>query len=239
MKLKFFKNKEDASLRAVKDASLILKKAIKKKSAANLVAATGKSQIKFLKNLVKDKSIDWSKISLFHLDEYIGLPENHKASFRNYLKKRLISKVNFAEVNLIKGDSKDIVKEIERLNQLLRRRKIDLTILGIGENGHLAFNDPPADFKTEKPFLKVKLNFLNRKQQLKEGWFSRLQDVPKEAVSMSIKQIMKSENIICLVFGKRKLKIVQKCFNNKVSNLCPASILKKHPKAEVYLDKEA
>ncbi|TKJ17014.1 glucosamine-6-phosphate deaminase [Candidatus Woesearchaeota archaeon B3_Woes] len=239
MKLEIYNTKKEASYVAAKKAVEILNSAIKSKGHANIVAATGTSQFEFLKNVIKDKSIDWSKVTLFHLDEYIGLPEKHKASFRRYLRKRLINKIHLGEVHLIKSTSKDPKEEIKLLNKEISKKEIDIAFLGVGENGHLAFNDPPADFKTAKPFIIVKLDEVNRKQQLKEGWFSKLSDVPKQAISMSIKQIMKSENIICLVFGKRKSEIVKECFTKRISPMCPSSILKNHKKAFVYLDKKS
>ncbi len=239
MKFQVFKTKKEASLAAAKRAAKIINQATKSKGQANLIVATGKSQLDLLNFLVKDKSVDWSKVELFHLDEYLGLSENHKASFRKYLKERLINKVHPGKVHLINGTAKSAQKECQRLNKIISKKKIDLVFLGIGENGHLAFNDPPADFQTEKPFAVVKLSDTNRKQQLKEKWFTKLSAVPKQAISMSIKQIIKSEQMILLAFGKRKAQIVQECLAGQVTPFCPASILKRHPKALVYLDQEA
>ena len=239
MKLKIFKTKKEASLAASKTAAMILKKAIKSKGQANFIAATGKSQFEFLKDLIKYTNIDWRKTTMFHLDEYLRLSATHQASFQRYLKERLIDKVHPGKVHLIKGTAKNPQQECQRLNKLIAKKEIDVAFLGVGENGHLAFNDPPADFTTNEPFIMVKLNQTNRQQQVKEGWFAKISDVPKAAISMSIKQIMKSENIICLAFGERKSKIVRDCFTKKVSKLYPASILQKHPKADIYLDKKA
>jgi len=237
MKLNWFKTKKEASLVAAGKAAEILQKAIKSKGKATLVAATGRSQIEFLESLVI-QSIDWSKVEMFHLDEYIGLPKTHKASFRRFLKERLINKVHPGKINLI--NTKNPKDECKRLDRLIAKKKIDVTFLGIGESGHLAFNDPPADFKTTKPFIIVELDDKTKKQEVKEGWFSKKSDVPKQAISMSIKQIMKSKNIICLVFGKRKAKAVKECFGNKlISPMHPASILKKHKNTFIYLDKES
>jgi len=239
MKLNWFKTKKEASLVAAGKTAEILQAAIKSKDSATLVAATGKSQIEFIKNLVKDSSIDWSKVEMFHLDEYIGLLETHKASFRRYLKERLIDKVHPSKVFLINGNSKNPKEECKRLNKLISAKEIDVTFLGIGESGHLAFNDPPADFKTAKSYTIVKLNDVSRRQEVKEGYFSKLSDVPKQAISMSIKQIMKSKNIICLAFGKRKAQVIRDCFTKKISPMFPASILRKHKNAFIYLDKES
>jgi len=236
MKLKIFKTKREASIAAAKNAAEILKRAVDSRGQANFVAATGKSQLEFLKHLVKDSSIDWSKTSLFHLDEYLGLSEMHPASLRRYLNDNLINKVNLGKMYLINGSSKNPAQECQRLNKIIIKKKIDIVFLGVGENGHLAFNDPPADFTTEKPFITVTLDEVNKKQQVKRGSFSDAAKVPKQAISMSIRQIMKSENIICLIFGKSKAEIVKDSFNKKITPLHPASILKKHNKATIYLD---
>ena len=191
--------------------------------------------------LVKIKEIDWSKTEMFHLDEYAGLPQTHGASFRKYLIERLINKVHPAKVNLIQGDAKDIHKEIDRINKLISAAPIDVAFVGIGENGHLAFNDPPADFETEKPYILVNLDEKCRKQQVGEGWFKSIDEVPKQAISMSIKQIMKSKNIICTVPDLRKAEAVNNCLSKDkpISNIYPSSILKKHPNVFVFLDKDS
>ncbi|MBW2981620.1 glucosamine-6-phosphate deaminase [Candidatus Woesearchaeota archaeon] len=239
MKLNIFKTKKEAAFAAAKKAAGILNKTIASKGYANFIAATGVSQFELLDNLIKKFSIDWSKISMFHLDEYIGISDSHPASFRRYLKERIIDKVSLGMVYFIKGDSEDPKKECERLGKLIKGKEIDLAFLGVGENGHIAFNEPPADFHTEKPFIIVKLDKRTRMQQLKEGWFSRLSEVPKKAISMSIKQIMKSKNIICIAYDKRKAQAVRDCFGKKISPVNPASILQKNKNAFIYLDKNS
>jgi len=184
-------------------------------------------------------SIDWSKTIMFHLDEYIGIPETHLASFRKYLKEKLINKVNPGSVYLIKGDTKDPELECERLGKIIGQKEIDVAFVGIGENGHLAFNDPPADFNTEKPYIIVALDDACRMQQLGEGWFKSVDEVPRRAISMSIKQIMKSKNIICTVPGSRKAQAVKECIKDDISPYCPASILRKHRNAFLFLDKDS
>jgi len=174
---------------------------------------------------------------MFHLDEYVGLPETHPASFIRYLKERLINKVHPGNVYLIRGDAKSPELECERLGKIIIQKEIDVAFVGIGENGHLAFNDPPADFDTEKPYLVVNLDDACRKQQLGEGWFKSFDEVPKKAISMSIHQIMKSKNIICTVPDKRKAKAVKNCLEEEISPLYPASILRKNPQVYFYLDK--
>ena len=239
MKVKVFKTKQEMGKAAAEKAARILINTIKEKGEASFVPATGASQFEFLENLTSMPSIDWSKTTMFHLDEYIGIPETHPASFRKYLKERLIDKVHPRAVYLIKGDAEDPQSECERLGKLISEKEIDVAFIGIGENGHLAFNDPPADFDTEKPYLVVELDEASRRQQLGEGWFERLDDVPRRAISMSIKQIIKSKNIICIVPDSRKTQAVKDCLEGNISSDHPASILRKHENAFLFLDKDS
>lgn len=240
MNIKIFKTKESMGKAAAEKAAEILKDAIDKKGEANFVIATGASQFEFLENLTRITSIDWGKTTMFHLDEHVGLSENHPASFRRYLKDRFISKVYPGHIHLIEGDAEDPEKECERLNGIISQKEIDVAFVGIGENGHLAFNDPPADFNTEKPYIIVELDDACRRQQLGEGWFRSVDDVPKQAISISVKQIMKSKHIICTVPDKRKAKAVKNCFKgDEISPDCPASILKKHKNCFVFFDEES
>jgi glucosamine-6-phosphate deaminase len=239
MKLQILDTKEKAARLAARKAAGILREAIASKGRASFIAATGKSQLEFLENLVNDSSIDWSKTRMFHLDEYIGLPATHPASFRRYLKERFIDKVNPGAIQLINGDSENPEEECERLNQLIVGKTIDVAFVGIGENGHLGFNDPGADFETETPFIIVNLDEACRRQQLGEGWFSDLPDVPERAITMSIRQIMKSRHIVCTVPGKRKAQAVKNCLEKEISAEYPASILRRHPNAFIFLDKNS
>ena len=220
---------------AGKKAGDLIRTAIREKGAADIILATGTSQFETLLQLVNEPDIDWSQVTMFHLDEYLGLPETHPASFRRYLRERFVSKVTLREFHLINGEAEGRV-ECERLNALLRNRTIDVALVGIGENGHLAFNDPPADFQTEDPFIIVELDERCRKQQLGEGWFNALQEVPRQAISMSIGQIMKSKHIICSVPDARKAVAVKNSVEEKISNLYPASILQQHPDCYLFLD---
>ncbi|MBA7511408.1 Glucosamine-6-phosphate deaminase 1 [subsurface metagenome] len=239
MQLEIFSDKKALGLAAANKAADILRKTIQKKGQATFIAATGASQFEFLENLTKITSIDWLKTTMFHLDEYVGLPETHPASFRKYLKEKLINKVFPGNVHLIKGDAGNTELECERLNQIIKQIEIDVAFVGVGENGHLAFNDPPADFNTEKPYLIVELDRACRKQQLSEGWFESFKEVPKQAISMSIHQILKSKSIICTVPDKRKAKAVKNCLEKEISSLYPASILRKHTQVYFYLDKNS
>lgn len=240
MKINILKSKEDMGKAAAEKAAEILNEAIQRKGEANFIAATGASQFEFLNHLTSIATLDWSKTTMFHLDEYIGLSEDHPASFRKYLKERLINKVRPGKVYLITGDARDPEKECERLNKVISQYEIDVAFVGIGENGHLAFNDPPADFETEKPYIIVELDIACRRQQLGEGWFKTLEEVPQKAISMSIKQIMKSRAIICTVPDRRKAQAVKDCFGGEeISPQHPASILKKHKHCYVFLDEQS
>jgi glucosamine-6-phosphate deaminase len=220
-------------------AAVLIRAAIKAKGSANIILATGTSQLQTLDQLISDKDIDWSKVVMFHLDEYIGLPETAPASFRKYLKERFIQKIPALQsVYLINGEA-DAKEECERLGELIQQHPIDVALVGIGENGHLAFNDPPADFETEAPYIVVQLDEACRKQQLGEGWFRSLEEVPERAISMSIKQIMRSKQIICSVPDSRKARAVKNTLEEAVSNQYPASILQLHPDCTLFLDKDA
>ncbi|MGB2783037.1 MAG: glucosamine-6-phosphate deaminase [Atribacterota bacterium] len=238
MKINIYQNKKETSKEAALQAASILKEAIRQKGTATFIMATGVSQLDFIDALISKGKIDWSKTKMFHLDEYIGITEAHIASFRKYLKEKFISKVNHPkEVNLINGNTGDPQKECDRLNQLLKNEVVDIAFVGIGENGHLAFNDPPADFEIEDPYIIVNLDEKCRRQQVGEGWFNSTEDVPRQAISMSVKQIMKAKNIICTVPGERKAQAAKECFGIETISIAhPASILKDHKNCFVFLD---
>ena len=239
LEVKIFETKEEMGKAAAEQAIKILIEAIEEKNEAVFVAATGASQFEFLENLTSIPSVDWSKTTMFHLDEYIGIPATHPASFRKYLKERLIDKVHPGTVYLIKGDSEDPESECQRLSQIIGQREIDISFLGIGENSHLAFNDPPADFNTRKPYIVVELDKACRRQQVGERWFKTFQEVPRRAISMSIHQIMKSKNIICTVPDSRKAQAIKNCLEEDISPDNPASILRKGKKVFLFLDKNS
>src|ERR1700730_5295439 len=238
MIIKVFENKLSLGAAAARQAADAIRQAIQKKDRARIVAATGASQFEFLDVLTSLAGIDWERVEMFHLDEYIGLPADHPASFRNYLLTRLINKVGIKDAHLLDGEQ-DPAAVIRKVVDALRSAPIDVAFVGIGENGHLAFNDPPADFETEEPYLVVALDEACRRQQLGEGWFSNLSEVPRQAISMSIRQILKAEQIICVVPDARKARAVASCFEGEISPLAPASALRAHPRATVYLDKSS
>ena len=239
MKLDISDNPVELGKTAGKQAADIIRQAIADKGSCNMIMATGTSQFETLSQLLREKDIDWSKVTLFHLDEYLDLPITHGASFRKYLKERFVDKIPaLKDVHLIDGE-KDPQEECDRLSEIINRHPIDVALIGIGENGHLAFNDPPANFDTIEPFIVVELDDACRNQQLGEGWFPNFDAVPQRAITMSIKQILKSKEIICSVPDKRKATAVKNCLEGAITNLHPASILQNHAECIIYLDKDS
>ena len=238
MILRIFTDKLALSRAAAEQAATAIRNAIAARGHARIVAATGTSQIPFLEKLTAAKGIDWAQVEMFHLDEYVGLPITHPASFRKYLLERLIHKTGIAKYHLLDG-STDPRNAARQAGEALRAAPVDVAFVGIGENGHLAFNDPPADFETEEPYLVVQLDEACRQQQVGEGWFADIAEVPRQAISMSVRQILKSKEIICVVPDARKAEAVRRCFEGEISVMAPASILRKHKAATVYLDRES
>jgi glucosamine-6-phosphate deaminase len=239
MKVIISETKEELGQNAGTYAATIIKESIERQGYANMILATGTSQFDTLNQLVAERNIDWSKVRMFHLDEYIGLSVTHPASFRKYLQERFLSKVPpLNAVYLINGEN-DLGEELAHLSKHISEHPIDIALVGIGENGHLAFNDPPADFDTDSPYLAVNLDEPCRRQQMGEGWFASLEEVPLQAISMSVRQIMKSSCIVCSVPDERKAVAVKNSLENEVSNAFPASILQLHPNCVFFLDKES
>lgn len=238
MQIAIFPDKMSLAKAAAVEASAALKDAIQKKDAARLIAATGAAQFDFLDLLTEDRSIDWSKVEMFHLDEYIGLPADHPASFRKFLLDRLINKTGMSRYHLLDGD-RDPQEVIRAVTNEIRKAPIDVAFVGIGENGHLAFNDPPADFETEEAYIVVDLDEACRKQQMGEGWFKSMDEVPRRALSMTVKQVLNAEKIIAIVPEQRKAKAIAKCFGGDISPMAPSSILRRHRDAVIYLDKDS
>lgn len=238
MQLEIFNTKAELGQAAAKDAARIINQAIVERDAAFVIAATGASQFEFLDALVL-ANVDWTKVVFFHLDEYVGLPEAHPASFRRYLKERIVSRIQPRAFHLINGEAEDVYEECRRVGQLITQQRIDVAFVGIGENGHLAFNDPPADFETIEPYIVVDLDEVCRQQQVGEGWFKSIDEVPTQAISMSIKQIMNSREILCIVPEKRKAEAVRATVKLPVDPMRPASILQQHESVTLYLDRES
>lgn len=239
MKLAVCDTKSELGETAAREAAAVIREAIDARGAARVVAATGASQFEFLDALAREGGIDWGRVTCFHLDEYVGLPESHPASFRKYLRERFASRVRPGTFHFIDGEAPDPRAECRRLGALISQDEVDVAFAGIGENGHLAFNDPPADFETDEPYLVVDLDEDCRRQQVGEGWFKEIDEVPRRAISMSIRQILKARRIICVVPDARKALAVRDCFELEVSPLHPASALRLHEGTSLYLDRES
>ena len=238
MNITICRDAREMGQRAAADAAERIRRAIHDRGRANIIVATGASQFEVLSALIEAKDIDWPKVVGFHLDEYLGLPMTHPASFRRYLKERLVDRVPIGEFHYIDGEA-DAESECRRVGELIAAAPIDAAMVGVGENGHLAFNDPPADFQTERPYIVVDLDEACRRQQLGEGWFPTLDDVPSRAISMSVRQIMKSRTIICTVPDRRKAEALRASVEGPVTPQLPASILQQHPQAMFYVDPPA
>ena len=234
-------DKNELGRQAAACGAQYIRKALADKGTANVIIATGASQFEMLSCLKDEKDIDWSKVNFFHLDEYIGLPEDHPAGFRKYLRERFINLLPVAPMSFtpVNGSDPDPEKVCEELGKRIAQFPIDVAFIGIGENGHIAFNDPPADFETEKAYLVITLDEACRKQQLGEGWFPTFDDVPKQAISMGVKQILKSKAIINTVPDERKAKAVKGAIEGPLTNTCPASILRTHADCHTFLDENS
>jgi len=225
---------------AAADAAARIRAAIRDRGAAHVILATGASQFETLEALVAAPGIDWSRVTMFHLDEYLGMDASHPASFVRYLRERFVHKVPALKAaHFLDGTAPDPQAECRRVGDLLLRSPIDVACVGIGENGHLAFNDPPADFTTEAPYLVVDLDEACRRQQFGEGWFRTIDDVPRRAISMSVRQILKSRALVVTVPDARKAQALKGALEGPVTPLVPASILQTHPDCAVYMDTPA
>ena len=238
MIVRVLEDKRQLGEEAARQAAEAIRRAIAVKGRARIIAATGASQFEFLAALVAADGIDWSRVEMFHLDEYIGLPITHPASFRKYLVEGLIEPTGIANHHLLDGEE-DPDAVCQTVGQAIASAPIDVAFVGIGENGHLAFNDPPADFETDRPYLVVNLDEACRRQQLGEGWFPTLDDVPRQAISMSVRQILSAEEIICVVPDARKAEAVRNCLELEIDPIYPASILRRHQNTVIYLDRES
>ncbi len=239
MLLKMFKDRVTLGQATAEQAATAIRRAIAERGHARIIAATAASQLEFLEALTKEPGIDWSKVEAFHLDEYIGLPVTHPGSFRKMLLEQLVQKTGITDYHLLDGDAADPFEVVSRVGKQLASQPVDIAFLGIGENGHIAFNDPPADFKTEEPYIIVKLDEACRQQQVGEAWFADISQVPKRAISMSARQILKAKEILAVVPGPRKAEAVRACFEGAISPMAPASILRTHSNATVYLDNQS
>ena len=234
MKVKVFETSCASGAAAAKQAAEKLNAVIKEKGSARLLLSTGASQFKFFEHFVKE-NVDWSKVEMFHLDEYVDLPETHGASFRKYLKEKFTSKVNLKAAYFVEGTKENMAY----LSKLINESPVDVGLIGIGENAHIAFNDPPADFNVEDPYIIVNLNDTCKKQQVGEGWFATVDDVPKQAVSMSVKQIMKCKNIVSCVPYAVKAEAIRNTLTSEITNMVPATIMKNHPSVQIFVDADS
>lgn len=228
------KTPEENGKNAADKIAQLLNDAIKEKGEARLLLSTGASQFEMFDNLV-GLNVDWGRVEMFHLDEYINLPETHIASFRKYLKERFIGKVNLKEAHLVDGEG-EYEEKIKSLSAKIAEKPVDVAAIGIGENGHVAFNDPPANFETEEPYIVVNLDKKCKLQQVGEGWFNSIEDVPSQAVSMSVRQIMKSRAIVSVVPHAVKSWAVKNTVTLPVTNAVPATILKTHENWSLFID---
>ncbi len=239
LSVRIFKDETSAGQGSAEFVARHLTDAVQSKGYANLILATGASQFAFIA-AIKTLQVDWSKITVFHLDEYKDLSETHPASFRKYLKDRIIDEIRPFQVHYINGDAKEIDHEVARYEELLKAVTVDVACIGIGENGHIAFNDPEvADFNDPKLVKIVQLDDISRRQQLGEGWFSTFEEVPREAISLTIPAILRCDVISCMVPDERKANAVHNTLNAEISTACPATILRNHPHTVLFLDKDS
>lgn len=237
MNVQVFRNPEELGKAAAVFSEKVINSAIAEKGEARIVLSTGASQFDTVKNLA-NANVDWSKVEMFHLDEYVNLPESHPASFRKYLKERFTSHVNLKKAYFVDGEG-DVEKKIEKLSAELLEKPVDLALIGIGENAHIAFNDPPADFETKKPYIIVRLDDICKLQQVGEGWFATPEDVPDFAVSMSVHRIMQSKVVLSCLPYKVKAAAAKSTMESDITNMVPATILKTHPDWHLYLDSDS
>jgi glucosamine-6-phosphate deaminase len=239
MLVRVFPDKRSLGQAAAEQAATAIRKAVSARGHARIIAATAASQLEFLNALTSTPDIDWEKVEAFHLDEYIGLSVTHPGSFRKMLLEQLVHKTRIKKYHLLDGDAVNPADVVVRVGKDLASAPIDIAFLGIGENGHIAFNDPPADFKTEDPYLIVNLDEACRRQQVGEAWFADISQVPRQAISMSARQILKAKEILAVVPDGRKAQAVKECFEDAISPMHPASILRRHANATVYLDNQS
>jgi glucosamine-6-phosphate deaminase len=238
MHLRIFKNRDSLGAAAAQQGADAIRRAIAVHGKARIVGASAASQVEFLEGLTAARGIDWSRVELFHLDEYIGIPPTHPASFCLFLQERLVAKTGISVCHFLRGDE-DTAEVIRDANAAIAAAPIHVAFVGIGENGHLAFNDPPADFETEEPFIVVELDEACRRQQVGEGWFPSLDAVPTRAISMSVRQVLKAEEILAIVPGPKKATAIQVCLEGPIASSAPASILRTHKNAAIYLDDDS
>jgi len=242
MSIRIYAAKAEMAAAAAELGAEKIRRALAEKNSANIIIATGASQFEMMSALVRSPGIDWGKITMFHLDEYVGLPETHPASFRKYIKERFVAQLPqpLKAAYFVDGSSADPQKVCNELGVIIRKHPVDVAFIGIGENGHIAFNDPPADFNTEAPYIVVNLDNACRQQQLGEGWFPTIDDVPRQAISMSVRHILKSKAIINTVPDRRKAQAVKAAIEGQLCPCCcPAAVIRLHADCTTFVDADA
>jgi len=234
-----YDSNEALGVAAAADLARILNQALNTRGEASIILATGNSQLSFMQALRSTADIAWNRVSLFHMDEYLGLPDHHLASFRRYLSQQLVDIVHPRAFYGIAGDAPDVEAELLRYTMLLNQHKPVACVLGIGENGHLAFNDPPADFNTRKMIHVVTLDDACRRQQVGEGHFPTLDDVPRQAISLTIPALLLPPHVLAVVPEARKAPAVQAALEGPITPDCPASILRTVSHVKLYLDRDS
>ncbi len=234
MEIRICKDRYELGKSAAAYTASLINQTIEEKGSARIALSTGASQFDTLAALIEEK-VDWSRVEMFHLDEYMDLPETHPASFRLYLREKFTSKVKLGAVHFVQGTRENIAE----ISREILKSPIDVGLIGIGENSHIAFNDPPANFDVEDPYIVVALNDTCKKQQVGEGWFETVDDVPKYAVSMSVKQIMRCRHIISCVPYSVKSQAIFDTLTKPLSNMTPATMLKTHPACTLYVDSDS
>ncbi len=239
MLVRLFQNRQVLAVAAADQAASAMRSAISERGHCRVVLATGASQFEFLDALTQTPGLDWNRVEAFHLDEYVGLPVTHPASFRKYLLERVIRKTGIRNHHFLEGDAEDLTSAIQKVSRDLLSAPIDIAFVGIGENGHIAFNDPPADFETEQPYIVVELDEACRQQQVGEGWFTDISQVPAQAISMTPLQILKAREILAVVPDLRKANAVRMCLEGEIGPVAPASILRRHSNTTVFVDADS
>ena len=237
MKVIYSQTAKELGVKAAKETARLLNQAIAEKGHARIILSTGASQFTTLEALIAE-DVDWTKVEMFHLDEYIGIDESHPASFVKYLKERFVSKVSLKAAYFV-DPSCGVDEIMTKLGEKLREEPVDVGLIGIGENAHIAFNDPPADFDDENAYKVVVLAERCRQQQLGEGWFATLADVPEKAISMTVKQILRCRHIISAVPYAVKAQAIHDTLTNEITNMIPATVMKNHPSVQVFIDADS
>lgn len=240
LKVNIYSSREEMGEAAAADVKAAILRALSEKETINMIFAAAPSQNEVLANLANDMEIPWGRVNAFHMDEYIGLDKNAPQGFGNFLRDHIFGIAPFKSVNYIRIDAPDAEAECERYSALLRENPVDIVVLGIGENGHIAFNDPPfADFSDPKLVKPVKLDEVCRNQQVNDGCFASIDEVPTHALTLTVPALMSGKELYCIVPAKTKANAVYAAVNGEISEICPASVLRTHKNATLYLDPDS